>query len=190
MVNTLIVPVGARCSGKNYWTDRAIERFTSLRILKSNTTRPRRAPPQDKIDDCAYYFWTDDEFDRAIAKGRLAQTGAHSGFRYGLNLPYLEKELAHGSGIIPLIPSAAEMIHDRFHQKFPVRIIVLRPTIHLLSQNRLRRGEKTDLVTIIAEDNDLRARQWAAPVFITFELNGTPKDEEILKLFDPERSPQ
>ena len=189
MANVLIVPVGARCSGKNYWTDKAIEIFTGLRILKSNTTRPKRPPPDDKIDECSYYFWTDKQFEDEIAAGRLIQTGEHSGFRYGLHLPYIEKELICGSGAIPLLPTAAEMIYDYFHDKFRVLIIVFRPTIHLLAKNRERRGEKTDLVKIIAEDNNLRDREWRAPV-LPFSLNGTDEDEKILELFDPERSLQ
>lgn len=184
MPYSLIVPVGARCSGKNYWTDKAIEAFLGLRILKSNTTRPKRSPPDDKIDECAYYFWTERQFDDEIAAERLIQTGEHSGFRYGLHLGNIEKELHYSSGVIPLIPSAAEMVYDYFHAKFPVRIIVLQPTIHLLAKNRERRGEKTDLVKIIAEDNNLRDREWRVPV-ACFDLNDTPADAKILELFDP-----
>jgi guanylate kinase len=184
MPNVLIVPVGARCSGKSYWTEKAIDKFTGLRIIKSNTTRPMRKPPHDEIDKCSYYFWSEAEFDAEIAAERLVQTGEHSGFRYGLHIPYIERELSVGSGVIPLIPTAAEMIYEKLTPRFEVRIIVFKPTSHLLMLNLHRRNIEDKKYSAIKEDADLHDFVWRVPVK-TFELNGTPIDEKILDLFDP-----
>lgn len=187
MPNALIIPVGARCSGKNHWADKALAKWPeTLCLVKSNTTRPSR---RDGVDERAYNFWTEKEFDEELSTGRMIQTGKHSGFRYGLHLPAIEAELNQKSGVLPLMPDAAEMAYLHFNPKFPVRIIILRPTLCLLLMNMGRRGIKDGkiILAIIKEDSDLRARTWKTPVTI-FDLDGTAADEKILELFDPAQS--
>ncbi len=166
--------------------DKALAKFPNLKIILSNTTRPSR---QDGVDERTYHFWANAEFDREIAAGRLIETGSHSGFRYGLHIPYIEAELGQKNGVIALIPSAAEMIFGRLNDAFSVKILALQPSFSLLMANTHRRGIKTngEILTAIREDTELRLRKWAIPI-TAVDLNGTPEDEKILDLFNPERS--
>lgn len=183
MKNKLFILVGSRCSGKNYWADKALNKYPSLTLVRSNTTRPSR---KDGVDERSYNFWTEDEFDQEIASGRLILTGHHSGFRYGLHIALIENQLKQNSGILPLMPDAAEMIYHKINNNFTVKIIVLQPTTTLLMQNIRRRGIKNqqDIRSVILEDAEIRNRIWSAPV-AAVNIYGTTKDEKILKLFNP-----
>lgn len=189
--NQLVVAVGPRCAGKTHWMTIAIEKSKGrLRQVKSNTTRAMRPPPDDESDRRAYNFWTEEEFDREIAAGRLIKTGKHSSFRYGLHIPSIEAHLAESHGIIALMPDAAEMLYKLMHRKFPTIVVVFRPSIALLLKNMKRRGGLDNLqskLAVMKESYRVKTRAWEIPI-LEFPLDGSDDDKYILLWLNPENN--
>lgn len=93
----LLLVIGPTGSGKSTLMRHAIERFPSLGVLNSYTTRPRRS---DHIENGHYRFVTDEEFQEMIARGEFLEWVKFSGNFYGTRKADVEECVTKGKVVI------------------------------------------------------------------------------------------
>ncbi len=186
--NTLFILVGASCAGKTYWTKRALKHYPKLQIVKSNTTRPIRPPPDEADDRLIYNFLTQKEFDLKLRNGEFFQQATARGYHYSLAEKDFTDVLDKTDGVIALLAPDAENIADKYGIKYRTSIILLRPSLEMLIANARRRGmyDADSVRKILQEDNALLERVWRLNP-IRFRPDGTGEDEKLLELFEPNR---
>ncbi len=94
----VVVIAGPSGSGKNTVMKSIKQRFPSVQILTTATTRPAR-PGEIEGED--YFFWTIDRFDAAgseIDGKRFVPL--FGGVHYGIYVPNLKKKMAEGSVVL------------------------------------------------------------------------------------------
>jgi guanylate kinase len=97
-VSKLAVIAGPTAVGKGTVVRRVLELDPSVKLSVSATTR---SPRPGEVDGVDYYFWTNEQFDRAIETNQLLEYAVvHGENRYGTPRAPIEKELSNGSKVI------------------------------------------------------------------------------------------
>jgi guanylate kinase len=97
-VSKLAVIAGPTAVGKGTVVRRLLELDPAVKLSVSATTRP---PRPGEVDGIHYFFWTNEQFDQAIATNQLLEYAVvHGENRYGTPRAPIERALAQGSKVI------------------------------------------------------------------------------------------
>lgn len=97
-MSKLAVIAGPTAVGKGTVVRRLLELDPNVKLSVSATTRSPRPGEVDGID---YYFWTNEQFDRAIESNQLLEYAVvHGENRYGTPREPIERLLKQGSKVI------------------------------------------------------------------------------------------
>ena len=134
-------PSGA---GKSTLCRAVLNHFPDLVYSVSYTTRPPRGGEQNGVD---YYFISQDEFKKGIARDRWAEWAEVHGHYYGTSADFLNKALSAGQDILLDIDIQGA---GRILQRYPdgVTIFIMPPSLETLKTRLQSRG--TDSPEVIA----------------------------------------
>lgn len=94
----LVVLAGPTAVGKGTVSRHIRQTYPDVLLSVSATTRPPRA---GEVDGEHYYFVSDAEFDRMIARGEfLEHATVHNAYRYGTPRPPIDAALAAGHSVL------------------------------------------------------------------------------------------
>ncbi len=97
-MSKLAVIAGPTAVGKGTVVRRLLELDPAVKLSVSATTRP---PRPGEVDGIHYFFWTNEQFDQAIATNQLLEYAVvHGENRYGTPRAPIERALAQGSKVI------------------------------------------------------------------------------------------
>ncbi len=130
----VVVVTGPSGAGKGTLERVILERMPELALAVSATTRPRRASEHDGRE---YWFISDDEFDRRVARGDFLEWVPYvSGHRYGTLRSEIDR--IRGAGKVPLLDLEIEgALHVRDTDPGAVTVFVDAPSFAEL-ERRLR----------------------------------------------------
>lgn len=98
MTSRLAVIAGPTAVGKGTVVRHLLAQHPEFKLSISATTR---APRPGEVDGVDYYFWTQEEFDQAIANDELLEYATVHGFnRYGTPRKPVEEALARGEHVV------------------------------------------------------------------------------------------
>lgn len=121
------------------------DKATKFEYSISMTTRKPRAGERDGVD---YYFRTREEFEEAIAAGKMLEYAEYVGNYYGTPLDYVEEKLASGADIFLEIEVQGAL---QVREKMPEGIFIfLTPPDLVELKNRIV-GRGTESMTIVEE---------------------------------------
>jgi guanylate kinase len=129
----LIVVSSPSGGGKSTILRKLREKDTSLDYSVSTTTRP---PRTGEVDGKAYFFVSDEQFDRMIREGRFFEWAHVHGYRYGTRRDIIEEKLARGRDVLLDLDTQGAMSVKRLAPE-SVIIFLLPPSMEVL-EKRLR----------------------------------------------------
>ncbi|MBE9045059.1 guanylate kinase [Pleurocapsales cyanobacterium LEGE 10410] len=172
----LIVVTGPSGVGKGTLISLLVQRHPQLKISISATTRQPRPGETAGVD---YYFLSKQDFEAAIADGKLLEWAEYAGNYYGTpqagvteqieagNYVILEIELAGARAIAKIFPDAR-------------RIFVLPPSIEELEQRIRTRGKNSE--ESIAKRLQIAKQEIAASKEFDFEVINSDLETAIAEL--------
>lgn len=95
--NCVLVIAGPSGAGKTVVATSIVNEHPEFTFLRSGTTRPKRG---DAHDD-EYIYYTEEEFERAVANGEMAEHALYGGAMYGT--PNAELDRAFSEGKTPIL---------------------------------------------------------------------------------------
>ena len=150
----LIVVSGFSGAGKGTILRELLEKYDNYALSVSATTRkPRPGEEEGK----AYFFKSNDEFEKMIAKNELIEYAKYVDHYYGTPRAYVEEKLKEGKDVILEIEIQGAI---KVKEKFPdtLLLFITPPTIAELKRRLISRG--TESMEVI-EGRLLRAREEA-----------------------------
>ncbi|MEZ3435641.1 MAG: guanylate kinase [Lachnospiraceae bacterium] len=150
----LIVVSGFSGAGKGTILRELLEKYDNYALSVSATTRkPRPGEEEGK----AYFFKSNDEFEKMIAKDELIEYAKYVDHYYGTPRAYVEEKLKEGKDVILEIEIQGAI---KVKEKFPdtLLLFITPPTIAELKRRLISRG--TESMEVI-EGRLLRAREEA-----------------------------
>ncbi|MGH7594620.1 MAG: guanylate kinase [Gemmatimonadales bacterium] len=139
MIVVLSSPSGG---GKSTITRRLVAERSDCGYSVSATTR---APRPDEVNGLAYWFLTDDEFERRVAAGEFAEHAEYDGHRYGTLVSELLR-VTHGGqhAVLDIEVVGARQVRDRFPGA--VLIFVVPPSGAVLAERLRTRASEDNTV--------------------------------------------
>ena len=112
------------------------ERVPELKLSVSATTRPPRPGERDGID---YYFLSEEEFERRVAREDFVEHATYSGHRYGTLRSELERCLAQGIPVVLEIElHGARQIRESMPEA--IAVFIAPPSVDALRARLVGRG--------------------------------------------------
>lgn len=134
----LSAPSGA---GKTTISKAALRSIAGLEASVSLTTR---APRDGEVEGLDYHFVSDEEFNRRVAEGQLAEWAKVFDSCYGTPRPPLDRSVDSGNDILLDIDiQGARQIREKYARD-AVTIFVLPPSFDVLEQRLRRRGTEDE----------------------------------------------
>jgi guanylate kinase len=131
-------PSGA---GKTTISRAAIQALGGLTASVSLTTR---APREGEVDGVDYSFVSEDEFNRKVEAGELAESATVFGSRYGTPRAPLEKAVAESRDMLLDIDIQGARQLRKSYPADSVSIFVMPPSFVELEERLRRRGTETE----------------------------------------------
>lgn len=123
--------IGASGTGKTTLVEEAMKRYQLERVITCTTRQRRVGEPSS-----AYYFLSDDEFDR-LERGGLVESDTYHEHRYGTAYFAVDKALEKGDAFI--ITTAEGYLNLR--DKYDCRGVVLEISPDVLRERMEKRGD-------------------------------------------------
>jgi guanylate kinase len=155
---SIFVITGPSGVGKGTLISALRARHPELGLSISATTRSRRVGEQD---GGAYYFLTDQEFDRRLAAGEFVEHATYAGHRYGTLRSELERHTRSGEPVVLEIEvEGARQVRDAIPSA--VLVFIAPPSLAVLRE-RLEARDTDDpreiAMRLAAAETELAARE-------------------------------
>ena len=135
----LVSVTGPSGVGKGNVIERVRMRIQDKAHSISVTSRPRRDCETDGVE---YFFRSDKEFKRMMAKGEILEFAIYLNNYYGTPVKPLEKLVGEGKDVLfDLTVSGSLALKEKFPES--VTIFLLPPSVSDLRDRRVRRGTET-----------------------------------------------
>ncbi len=146
----LLVVSGPAGAGKGTLVSRLSDRVSDVWVSVSATTR---SPRPGEVDGVHYFFYDEDQFDRAVAEGGMLEWAHVHGHRYGTPRATVEQKMAEGRQVVLEIDvQGAFQVRDMIPE---AKLIFIEPPSLEVLEARLR-GRGTE-----AEDEVIRRMKTA-----------------------------
>ena len=120
MANKIFAFVAASGSGKTTMVEAAVKRLAGqLQVVRSTTTRASRG----SADDMHYRHYSREQFQQAIAQGKLDYHVEYAGNFYGILASDLDDLLAKSHGILALVEESVRLLRARGYDVRVMKII-------------------------------------------------------------------
>lgn len=126
--------IGASGTGKSTLVEEAMKRYKMERVITCTTRERREGEPSD-----AYYFLSDDEFDR-LENGGLVESDSYHGHRYGTAYFAVDRALDKGDAFI--ITTAKG--YENLRKMYECRGVVLEIPVSELRKRMEGRGDSEE----------------------------------------------
>lgn len=139
----LIVVSGFSGAGKGTIMKELLKRYDNYALSVSATTR---APREGEADGREYFFVTEQEFEKMIAKEELIEYAKYVDNYYGTPRAYVEEQLLAGKDVILEIEIQGAL---KVKEKFPETLLlfVTPPSAEILKERLVGRGtEEMDVI--------------------------------------------
>jgi len=134
---SLFIVAAPSGGGKTSLTRALLEREPTIRLSVSYTTRPPRPGETDGVD---YHFVTPERFATLKNAGEFLEQAHVHGNWYGTSAPWLKKQIAVGDDVLLEIDwQGAAQVRKLVPES--VHIFILPPSLELLRERLLRRGQ-------------------------------------------------
>lgn len=135
----LIVVSGFSGAGKGTIMKELLRKYDNYALSVSATTRKPRPGEEEGV---AYFFKTEDEFEKMIAKEELIEYARYVDNYYGTPRGYVEEQLEKGRDVILEIElQGALKVKERFPDS--LLLFVTPPTVSELKKRLINRGTET-----------------------------------------------
>ncbi len=135
----LTIISGFSGSGKGTIVGKLMERYDNYALSISATTRN---PRSGEVDGREYFFISNEEFEKMIAKDELIEYAKYVENYYGTPKAYVEQKLAEGKDVILEIEmQGALQVKDKFPQT--LLLFVTPPNATILKDRLVGRGTET-----------------------------------------------
>ncbi|MCX6575875.1 MAG: guanylate kinase [Candidatus Aminicenantes bacterium] len=131
----LFVVTGPSGSGKSTIVHHVLSDLRNLQFSVSHTTRPKRNSEEDGRE---YYFVSDKEFERMIARKRFVEWAVVHGHYYGTSKKEVEEKRERKDVILDIDVQGAAQIRRKY--KKAVFVFVLPPRFQELKRRLEERG--------------------------------------------------
>lgn len=139
---TLVVVSGFSGAGKGTLMNRLVEKYDNYALSVSATTRKPRVGEEDGK---AYFFISEDEFQKLIDENDLIEYAKYVEHYYGTPKSYVEKMLNEGKDVILEIEiQGALKVKEKWLDT--LLIFVVPPSIEELKRRLVMRGTESDEV--------------------------------------------
>lgn len=139
---TLVVVSGFSGAGKGTLMNRLVEKYDNYALSVSATTRKPRVGEEDGK---AYFFISEDEFQKLIDENDLIEYAKYVEHYYGTPKSYVEKMLNEGKDVILEIEiQGALKVKEKWMDT--LLIFVVPPSIEELKRRLVMRGTESDEV--------------------------------------------
>lgn len=146
----LLVVSGPAGAGKGTLVSRLSDRVSDVWVSVSATTR---SPRPGEVDGVHYFFYDEEQFDRAVAEGGMLEWAHVHGHRYGTPRATVEQKMAEGRQVVLEIDvQGAFQVRDMIPE---AKLIFIEPPSLEVLEARLR-GRGTE-----AEDEVIRRMKTA-----------------------------
>ena len=172
----LIVITGPSGVGKGTLVKLLLQRHPQLQISISATTRQPRTGEREGID---YYFLSREDFDRAIAEGKLIEWTEYAGSYYGTPKDRVVEQIAAGNYVVLEIELAGARA---IAEIFPAarRIFIMPPSLEELDQRIRTRGTNTE--ESIVRRLEIARQEIAASDEFDFKIVNDDLEQAIARL--------
>ncbi len=175
----IIVITGPSGVGKGTLCRKLRERFPSLKLSVSATSRPRR-PEEEHGKD--YYFVSREEFRRMAEEGDMLEWAEYNDNYYGTPRKGVEDQLAQGNGVILEIETQGAL---RVKELFPeaTLIFLMPPSMAELRKRLEGRGTNTedDIRSRLAiSEQEIALREYFSHVVVNDDLEDCYRQLEDL----------
>jgi guanylate kinase len=141
MPKQLIVISAPSGAGKTTVARHLLQRFPQLRFSVSATTRPKRP---GEVDGRDYFFWSREQFEQAIARGKLVEYEEIFGHLYGTLRSQVEQALSTGEFLLFDIDVKGALALRRAYPEQTFLIYVAPPSIEELERRLRQRGTESE----------------------------------------------
>lgn len=154
----LLVVSGPAGAGKGTLVSRLSDRVSDVWVSVSATTR---SPRPGEIDGVHYYFYDEEQFDRAVAEGGMLEWAHVHGHRYGTPRATVEEKMAEGRQVVLEIDVQGAF---QVREMIPAaKLIFIEPPSLEVLESRLR-GRGTE------DDAEVRRRMKTAEVELSRKM--------------------
>ena len=154
----LLVVSGPAGAGKGTLVSRLSDRVSDVWVSVSATTR---SPRPGEIDGVHYFFYDEEQFDRAVAEGGMLEWAHVHGHRYGTPRATVEEKMAEGRQVVLEIDVQGAF---QVREMIPAaKLIFIEPPSLEVLESRLR-GRGTE------DDAEVRRRMKTAEVELSRKM--------------------